>query len=95
MYLGRLWDALLAQKMYETAPDPFLKLISGESKITTVGFYDIPALCKQYALPIPKLEPLLKAVTGSRTIFSRYGIKSTSTEKEILTAIRRLVRSGV
>ena len=82
MWLGRLWDKELVDKMYSNMPDKFLKTIKEESKIDTVGFYDIHELCRKHKLNIPKIDKLLKY--GSRTIFNEFGLKTKLKEKEII-----------
>lgn len=93
MWLGSLWDSKLVKKMCEQSELmdhsllKMLKVIDKESKISTIGFYDIHKLCKKYKLKIPKMEKLLKY--GSRTIFNEYGIKTELTEKELVNIIKK------
>ncbi len=85
MWLGKLWDKELVDKMYSNNPDKFLKMIKEELDI--VGFYDIHKLCQKHKLKIPKLSKLLKY--GSRTIFNEFGIKTKLKEKEIIKIIKK------
>ena len=77
----RLWDDKLVEKMYETHDESNKKLhalisiIKDESKIHTVGFYDLHKLAKQKKISIPKIDTLLKKGV-SRTHFLGWGIRS-------------------
>jgi len=86
MWLGNLWDKELVDKMYSNMPDKFLKTIKEESKIETIGFYDMHELCRKHKLKIPKLDKLLKY--GSRTIFNEYGLKTNLKEEELVKIIK-------
>ncbi|HLD07151.1 MAG TPA: hypothetical protein VJC16_06515, partial [Candidatus Nanoarchaeia archaeon] len=92
LYLGRLWDGALAAAMYRAAPDHFLQTIAAESAIPAIGFFDLHALCKQHALPIPRTAALLERLRGkgyaaSTTIFSPYGIRTTAPEPLVIKMI--------
>ena len=62
MWLGRLWDEKLVEKMIKennksnvVEDVKFLETINSESKIAVVGFHDIHALVKRYKLKhVPK-----------------------------------------
>jgi len=60
----------------------FLSVIKEESKINTVGFYDIPKICKRYKIKsIPKKELIIKKIKDkgykvSETHFSSNAIRS-------------------
>ena len=80
LWLGRLWDSKLASKLAKSK-DPFLKLISAEAKINTVGFYHIPKICKKYKLKQMKQDLLIskvkkKGYKASLTHFALNSIRS-------------------
>ena len=64
----------------------FLNIIKEESKINTVGFYDIHIFCKKNKLKIPKKDIIIKKIKkeeykASETIFTGEGIRSNIEEK--------------
>lgn len=98
MWLGDLWDKKLVEDMYNNCSEAnkkFLKLILEESKIKTVGFFDIHQICEDEKLSPPKTENVMEKVREkgfevSRTHFSGYGIKSDITREDILNFIKDL-----
>lgn len=92
LWTGSLFDKKLIAKMKKDNPFPeeqkYLDLLLEESKIDTVGFYDLHVIAKKLALKTTKLEPILKKVKGVRTQFSGTGIKANNGIKEIVKAIR-------
>lgn len=87
MWLGKLWDNKLVNKMYKSMNKEslkiksinnkslknFLKIVKDESKINIIGFYDIHKICKKYKIKqIPKKELLLKKIRN-------IGYKATET----------------
>jgi len=88
LWLGKLKDQKVVEKMYAAMPSPFLKTIVDEMDV--VGFYDLHALCKKYKLKeIPKLEDVLKKTKGTRTHFCPYGVKTKMDEAAVLGAIKQ------
>lgn len=92
MWTGKLWDTKLTKKMLELNKDDklakFLSTIHDESKINTIGFYQLHALCKKYKLKIKKTiaikeEIIKKGFKVSDTHFSPYGIRSDIDEEEL------------
>lgn len=95
LWIGELWDVKLAKKICDADKDnKFLKTIYSESKIESMGFYDIHALAKKHKFAIPNYEKLLVALNkkgnSSRTHFSEQGIKTTLNVKEIMRVIHEL-----
>ncbi|HIH54397.1 TPA: hypothetical protein HA293_01265, partial [Candidatus Woesearchaeota archaeon] len=94
LWTGSLWDAELIKKM--PSEDKFMRTISEESKINTVGFYDIHALAKKHKFIIPNYDKLLKEMNkkgkASRTIFSDNGIRTELNHFEILEIIKKLIQ---
>ena len=98
MWLGQLWDENLVEKMYRLtfkmkgiSPETkaFLHGTYWESKIQRVGFYD---LSEMKLRQVPKLHTIIeklwaKGFKASRTHFSRTGIKTNATEKELKKVI--------
>ncbi len=80
LWTGQLWDKELAMKIDKIINNKMTNFIVEESTVDVVGFYDIHEICKNYKLPIPKLELL----NEKRTHFSGYGIKSEKNIKEIV-----------
>lgn len=94
MWLGRLWDKKLAEKMYKQEKTDFLKTIKDESKIDIVGFYNIHQLCKRYKIKqIPKFENLIRKIKKNgykvrRTHFSKEGLRSDIPLDKILRIMK-------
>ena len=98
MWLGKLWDEKLAQKMAEKTDNKMLKTISEESKIDTIGFYDTHQFCKKNKQKIPQIEQTLeeirkKGFQATRTHFNDWAIKSNVTPEEFLETIKSINRS--
>ena len=92
LWVGSLFDTKLLAKMKEDNPFPeeqkFLDLLLEESKLDTVGFYDLHVIAKKYSLETTKLEPILKKVKGVRTHFAGTGIKTKAGIKDVVKAMK-------
>jgi len=94
MWLGRLWDSKIASKIAKQSSEKMLKIIASESKIPSIGFYDIHRICKNNKVKqIPKMEDIMKKIRqkkhkASLTHFSPTGIRATISEKEIIRIIK-------
>lgn len=68
LWSGRLWDAKLVSVMKRNADRRnhelcrLVNIISQESKINSVGFFDIHALAKKYKFGIPRHDIILKKI---------------------------------
>ena len=93
LWAGKLLDRKLITKMAKENPFPeeqkFLDILSEESKLDTVGFYDLHVIAKKYGLETTKLEPVLKKVKGVRTQFSGTGIRTKAWIKDIVKVMRK------
>jgi len=97
LWIGNLWDNKLVNGMYNTILKKhnkknnnleylelikFLKIIKGESKINSLGFYDVHNIAKKYKLKIiMKKDDVIKKIKNkgfkaSNTHFSGTGIRS-------------------
>ena len=91
LWHGMLWDAGLAQKMHLNNPFPgcnrLLATIAQESRIDTVGFYDVHWLAKKLRLGVlPKKHRILEALRkkgykASETHFSNTALRTDANEK--------------
>jgi tRNA (guanine26-N2/guanine27-N2)-dimethyltransferase len=100
LWLGELWDESLVEKMYNLALKldyefdiKFLKTILDESRIKTVGFYDIHNLCKKNKLEVPQFERICDELKKRKFVFSRthfceFGIKSNVGEEEMVGILK-------
>ena len=62
-----------------------------ESKIKTIGFYNIHKLVKTYKIKhMPKMERILKSLSGSRTHFTPEAIKTSLKISEVVKLIKKL-----
>ncbi len=100
MWLGKLWDEKLVKKMFLGCDKnnkellSLLSIIKEESKINTVGFYDIHTICKQNKLNIPKKEWIISKIKKtskvSETHFCPTGIRSDIDQKKLIQLIQQL-----
>src|SRR3989344_2911653 len=92
IWLGDLWDDKIADKISKCKDEvrPFLQRIALESKIKTVGFFDVHAECKRKHIKVNhKIDELMekirnKGFKAERTHFSDTGIRSDITITEFL-----------
>lgn len=90
LWLGPLKDKAFCKNMQTS--NPFTKQLIEE--IDTVGFYDIPAVCKRHHLTSsPPFHTILaacaeKGYPASRTHFAPQGIKTTMPEEKIVAVLR-------
>lgn len=96
LWLGQLWDEKLADNITKLAINDknisfdakqLTRQLQWESKINTVGFFDIHALAKRKKLAqLPKISNVLaklekKGYKAERTHFSLTGIRTNASEK--------------
>jgi len=68
LWSGRLWDSILVSRMYKNADKSnpalaaLLSLVKNESKIDSVGFFDIHRFAQKYKFAIPKKKQLLEQI---------------------------------
>ncbi len=101
MWLGRLWDTKLVSLMEKDNTieenGKILKLIKDESKINTIGFYDITRLSEKYKIKsLPKKNDLIKKIRSkgfkaAETHFRENSVRSDISEKELVRLIKSLV----
>ena len=105
LWIGKMWDEKLADKMYKEYEKEggccaellkFLRIIKDESKINTIGFYDIPSFAKKLSLKdIPKQELLMSALKSKKykvslTHFKMNSIKSDIPREELIKLIKKV-----
>ncbi|MBS3104760.1 hypothetical protein J4234_00715 [Candidatus Woesearchaeota archaeon] len=106
MWLGKLFDKKLSRSIYESALRNkifksnkellnFLHIIKEESKINSVGFYDISDICSKYKIKIiPKkfkiIEKIRKLGYGaSETHFKGEGLRSNIPINTLINIIKQ------
>ncbi len=96
MWLGSLWDEKLAEDIYlacEPEHRQFLGIIRDESKIPTIGFFDVHSAAREKkSACLPKIESLLerirsKGYRASRTHFLKTGIRTDMDKEKFLRLI--------
>lgn len=99
MWLGKLWDSKLVDRIYkinkEESIKKFISIIKNESKLNVIGFYDVHKLCKRNKLKIPKRELIIKRIRNSgykvsETHFNPNGLKSNIGEKGLIRILKNL-----
>lgn len=97
LWLGQLWDKKLADNVYQSCKDKeikkFLYLIKNESKINSVGYYNLPEIFKKYKLKQMKKEILFEKIQNkgfnvSNTHFDAESIRSDINLKELLEILK-------
>jgi tRNA (guanine26-N2/guanine27-N2)-dimethyltransferase len=95
MWLGRLWDSKLAEKMSKLYKDgdkelaKFLSVVKEESKIDSIGFCNVPALFgKKVGGTLPKQEVIIskirkKGYKAAVTHIKENSIRTDMPEKEL------------
>ena len=107
MWLGNLFDYKLSAKMHVNSVKnkmfrknkeliAFLKIIKEESKINSVGFYDIHDICSKNKISfMPTIKKLIKEIEGngynaSKTHFKGEGIRSNIPLNELIKLLEKL-----
>ena len=81
LWTGQLWDKKLVENMYKDCDRynkklyDLISVIKEESKINTVGFYDLHKIAKLKSKEVPKIETLLNKNT-TRTHFLGWGVRT-------------------
>ncbi len=87
MWNGKLWDAKLAELISRNNKDEknskFLKTISDESKVSSLGFYDTHVFSSKFGIRVPKLESVISGLRkrgflAERTHLSGNGIRTNA-----------------
>jgi len=100
LWLSRLWDTKLTEKICKSNKDKelkdFLNIISKESKIEQISFYNIHELCKKYKISlIPKKSELIKEIKKnnkcSETHFDKMGLRTNTNIKNLIKLIKRKI----
>jgi len=106
LWLGPLWDKKLVNKIFNNIKKNndknvnnkkilnLINAINEESKINTVGFYDIHALVKKNKLKMPTHKKLIEKIKNlgykaSRTHFTGLGIRSDIPFNKIRTLMKK------
>ncbi len=96
---GRLWDAELAAAICKKNKDEtnrnFLKTISEEAKIYSLGFYDTHVFSRKLGIQVPRLESVMDSLRklgfmAARTHFSGNGIRTNASSSVFARIIRKL-----
>ncbi len=110
IWMGKLWDEKLAGKMYGSYKKEvngrfgskekellgFLEIIKDESKIHTVGFFNIPVFVKKNKLnDIPKQELIVSAIKKkgyqvSETHFKENSLRSDVPSEKLVKIIKEI-----
>lgn len=105
MWLGNLWDKNLADKMYKNALRnkilnknkeliKFLNILKEESKMNTVGFYDLHFICEKNDIKnLQKKEVIINKIKklgylASDTHFKGEGIRSNININQLIKLLR-------
>ncbi|NQV09464.1 methyltransferase [Candidatus Woesearchaeota archaeon] len=98
LWIGQLWDKKLAAKMFNNNKiienSSFLKIINDESKINTLGFFDLHRISKRYKIHnMQKKEEVTKKLKKkgfkvSNTHFSGTGIRTNASIEDIVKVLK-------
>lgn len=96
MWLGRLWDSKIAEKMISFADEKdkqFLQKIADESRIDSLGITHIHSFCKEHKVKkLPKKQDVIEAIrkkgsAASETHISPEAIRTDISEEALLRII--------
>ena len=101
LWLGQLWDKKLAEDIAKHSKEnhalhKFLSIIAQESKLSTIGFFNIHKIVKEHKLKkIPKKEVLFQKIKSkeykaSLTHFNPISIRSNISLKELIKVIKSI-----
>ena len=101
LWVGELWDKKLAEDIAKSSKEDydlhkFLSIIAQESKISTIGFFNIHKIVKEYKLKtIPKKEELFQKIKSKKynvslTHFNPISIRSNIPLKVLIKLIRSI-----
>jgi tRNA (guanine26-N2/guanine27-N2)-dimethyltransferase len=102
LWIGNLCNDKIAEAIGKSNKDKsninFLKVIIDESRLNTIGFFDIHVLGKKYKLKIPSFDALMNQIKNnnfivSRTSFSPLGIKTNAHLDDVLDIMRNIARN--
>lgn len=99
LWAGKLWDSSLVKKInLKKITDKeglkFIKIIKEESKIGTIGFYNLHKLSERYKFRLIKSGEIIKRIKSkgyqaSLTHFSGHGIRSDIGLEELIRLLKR------
>ena len=100
LFLGTLWDAQLVARVREMNPYPdlerFLTVLAEESRIPSLGFYDLHEMVKAHGLKhIPRREEVIAALAdrgfeATGTHFTGKGVRTGAGFDDMLSVLREL-----
>lgn len=99
IWAGNLWDAKLAALICRNNKDSgsaaFLRTISEEAKISSLGFYDTHAFSSRLGIHVPKIESVISSLKkrgfmASRTHFTGNGVRTNAPVSEFEKVIKKL-----
>jgi len=99
MWTQNLFDKKLATDIYKNNTDEgnnnFLKIISNEAKINSLGFYDTHVFSERLKITAPKLESVVSALKkqnfeASRTHLSGTGIRTNASYSAFAKLMKKL-----
>lgn len=97
LWIGNLFDKKVIEKMIDNLEQPtytmnlaaFLRTILQESKVNTVGFYELHKIAKVYKIQPPKTETVIKKLKNAApTHFSTSGIRTNKKIQEVVKAVK-------
>jgi len=97
MWLGQLWDSDLCKDMKDNNEEErnqkLLDIIYEESKINTLGFYNIHEICKNERIDIPRFDKLIEVLNSKkykacRTHISDKSIRSDVNKEDLIKILK-------
>lgn len=100
LFLGSLWDAKLVERVREANPYPdlekFLTVLAEESRIQSIGFYDLHEMVKAHSLKhIPRREAVIATLAergfeASGTHFTGKGVRTDAPFEKMVPVLKEL-----
>ena len=92
LWTGDLWDTQLAEKMLRlnTFPDidRMLRVIVEESRINSIGFYDLHKVLPKYKIRLMKTSDIIMKTKSARTHFSDTAVRSNLAIRDFIEKIK-------
>ncbi|MBI4140046.1 hypothetical protein HY483_03740 [Candidatus Woesearchaeota archaeon] len=92
IWTGKIWDEEISKSIAEKIRENMTRIISEESKIHTLGYYDIHEICSKTKRQIPPFESIIQQLVkqgykATRTHFTPTGIRTNAPYEEMMKCL--------
>lgn len=95
LWVGKLWDTKVLKKAKEAGfADEFLEELYEESKIDSIGFFEMHQISRELKISPPKFDDVIKKIESAgfsvaRTHFSPIGLKSDIPKEKLAELLKK------